>query len=208
MRDFDLTYPERLYSNDRFGQQHAKNVQFLTETALRKYSLVERDKLLQGLFIDKTVGVSDDPDENSLTKEELAVLLELKGYGRLYENLGKLSESRVSASEILARDNGSRALHLVSQLSNQSTDKKTEIFSQIQKYNNGIYLVRGYKHVGTNYFKFEITKARIGEATSMDKRATALGSLKLMKKLLDGIEECVLPCYLHNKDFTPLYAFL
>ncbi len=206
MRDFDPTYSERLYRNDRFGQQHAENVKYLSETVFSKYSPVECDKLLQGVFIDKTVHVADDDDENSLTKEELAVLLELKVWGRLQRNLSRLEEKRVSPKEFLAMTQSARALHLVSQLGNQSTDKKTEIFSQIQKYNNGMYLVRGYKLVGNNYYKLEITKALIGKATSMDRRATALGSMRLMKVLLNGVEESVLPHWLHNKDSTPLFA--
>ncbi|MBU0766940.1 hypothetical protein KKF55_04125 [Patescibacteria group bacterium] len=212
MREASLTHrhsaPELLTNSNRFGQQHAKNVRYLNENTLRKYSPVIRNKILQGVFIDKTVGTSDDPEENSLTKEELAVLLELKALRGFNKNLEKINESRVSTKELLAMTQSAKVLHLISQLSNQSTDKKTEMQRGIYKYNNGMYLARSYKLVGNNYFKLEITKALIGKATSMDRRATALGSMKLMKVLLNGIEEFVLPYWLHNKDFTPLYANL
>ncbi len=92
-------------------------------------------------------------------------------------------------------------------LKKPSCDKYSEGRKVLVVYNNGYYLIRIYRFVGQEFYKLEVTKFVNSQQTHLVKSKTITGCLKLMKNLVQDVEDEVLPSHLHQGYFFSLDEF-
>lgn len=142
------------------------------------------------------------------TKIEAAVLLHRAAFPTVQMNMNALKA--IPLSEIYANPKHYRAQHLLLLHQKHSCDRYTEAEKKFLEYprnSGGSYLTRPYMTVGEDHFKLEVTKALLGERDYLNPRQTVEGSLKLLSRLCRGVEESLLPAWMHGDDFMTVEEF-
>ena len=138
-------------------------------------------------------------------KIEMACLLPNWTYEVVVQNISKLI---IKSPQEIPWEKRRQLLPALALLKKKSCETYTECLKCLVLYNNAYYLVRTYKFVGSMHYKLEVTKFVNSQQTSLIKAKSIKGSSKLFSSLIRGIEDTLLPYYLHQGEFFSVEEFL